>query len=261
MKIIDGKKLASEKEKELKIKIANFNKTPHIVSILVGDDPASIMYTNMKQKKAKDVGIDFRPLKLPAQTTLKRLEKEIERLNMDKNVDGIMIQLPLPEKHFSKSLTPKIIQKIDSQKDIDGLTGRGKFIQATVKAVATILSSENELGKNKKIVVVGGARGMVGVGLVHELIRMGEDVEGISKSDPQLRNKTNRADILISATGVKNIITADLVKKGAVVIDISYDVDFESVSKKASKITPVPGGVGPMTVICLMENIVSKWEK
>ncbi len=260
MKIIDGRKLASQKEKELKIRIGRIKKTPHIVSILVGEDPASIMYTNMKQKKAKDVGIDFEPLKLPTKTTVKKLETEIERLNRDESIDGIMIQLPLPEKYFSKDQTPKIIQKIDPKKDIDGLTGKGKFIQATVKAVVTILSSEKELGKNKRTIVVGGVRGMVGVGLVKELKRLGEQVEGISKTDPLLKNKTKQADILISATGVKNIITSDLVKNKAVVIDVSYDVDFNNVSKIAGKITPVPGGVGPMTVVCLMENIVSKWE-
>ncbi|MBI2601129.1 bifunctional 5,10-methylenetetrahydrofolate dehydrogenase/5,10-methenyltetrahydrofolate cyclohydrolase [Candidatus Daviesbacteria bacterium] len=258
MYTIDGKKLASIREEKLKERIKRLKICPKVVSILVGNDPASVMYTNMKQKKAKDVGIDFKPLRLPAQTTPKRVVTEIERLNKDEDIDGIMIQLPLPEKYFSKNLTPKIIQKIDPQKDIDGLTGKGKFIQATVKAVVTILSSEKELGKNKRTVVVGGVRGMVGVGLVNELKRLGEEVEGISKSDPQLKNKTKKADILISATGVKNIITAELVKKGTVVIDVSYDVDFKDVSKFASKITPVPGGVGPMTVVCLMENI---WEK
>lgn len=271
MNIIDGKKLAQEREKKLRQKIAKLKikKTPMVISILVGDDAPSHQYTNMKQKKGAQLGIDFQPRHLKENTTYQELKGYINKLNQDNNVDGIMVQLPLPQKYFSKEDTKNLLQLISPKKDIDGLTNKGKFLPAVVRAVIEILEDENITVKNKKVVVLG-ASDLIGKPVAYLLEKKGGIITVVNSKTVNPKELTKQADIVIAATGKPQILKGDMVKDGAIIIDVGAvkvgdkivgDVDFETVSKKAGKITPVPGGVGPMTVICLMENIISKWEK
>lgn len=265
--IIDGKTLAEKRERALKEKVKLLNIKPRVISILVGNDPPSVQYTKMKQKKAEDVGIDFIPLHLPEETSFQQISDEIIRLNNESSIDGIMIQLPLPEK-FSKEQTRQLLDLINPDKDIDGLTSTQKFLPAVVKAVMAIIEDENIEIKNKNIVVLG-ASNLIGKPVARELEKRGGLVTVINSETLNPNQLTSKADVIVAATGKPLLLKGDMVKDGVVVIDVGAakvndkivgDVEFETVSKKASKITPVPGGVGPMTVICLMENIVSKWE-
>lgn len=266
-KIIDGKKLALEHEIKLKKQLEEMGFTPQVVSILVGDDPASVLYTSMKQKKAQELGINFTSAKFEEDTDFNKVVNFIDDLNADKQISGIMIQLPLPSKFLKDHQTVELINKISPDKDIDGLREDSPFMQATVRGVISILESENIIGKNKKFIVVGGLRGMVGKVVVKALKEMEEDVTGVSKEDPNLANITKQADVLISAIGSPHLITGEMVSDGVLAIDVGTeklngkltgDIDFDTVAPKASKITPVPGGVGPMTVISLMENVVDQ---
>ncbi len=267
--IIDGKKLSLEHEQKLKEKIKTLSKTPHVVSFLIGQDPASILYSNMKQKKAKELGIDFQIRQISPDISFEQIVLEINKLNHDENMDGIMIQLPLPQEFLKDHQTEELLEKIDPLKDIDGLTGKGPFLSATAGAVLSILKDEGITLVGKKIVVVG-AKGEIGKELMKILERKGVDVLGIDKETSDLSQVTRQADLLISTTGIPGLIKGEMIKDGAVVIDVGIskiaekvagDVDFESVSKKASKISPVPGGVGPMTIITLMENVVKSVER
>lgn len=258
MIIFDGKKFAQEKEKELRKKVLKLKSAPKLVSILVGDDPSSVLYTNLKKKAAERVGVEFEIMKFPDSISKLYLIKVIKNLNNDQRVNGIMVQLPLPL--ALKEKTQTILNNIDQGKDVDGLTKRSAFIPATTKAVIRIIGIAKEKvdTKDEKIIVVG-SKGMVGKSIVKELKNLKYSVEGIDKETKDLKSETSKGDILISATGVKNLIKENFVKDGAVVIDIGApygDVSFNKVKKKASFITPVPGGVGPVTIVSLLENLV-----
>lgn len=253
-KIIDGRALAAKHEQQLRVVLEKMLQKPHVVSILVGDDPASIMYTNMKQKKAEELGINFEVRRFPISVQFEKVVREIEKLNFDDSVCGIMVQLPLPKEFLRERKTDRILEVIDTEKDVDGLTRDGPVLPATVRGILSILKAEKALGIGKKIRVVGGVHGMVGTSLVIALKARREDVVGVSRDDAQIVEKTLEADVLISAVGQKNLITQNMVKQGALVIDVGQDIDFENVQNMASRITPPKGGVGPMTIISLMEN-------
>jgi methylenetetrahydrofolate dehydrogenase (NADP+) / methenyltetrahydrofolate cyclohydrolase len=265
MDLIDGKHLAQIHQQRVAEELARLGIRPKVVSILVGNDPASVLYTKIKQQKALEVGIDFTITHFPEDINFGEVNLTILKLNEDPTVNGIMVQLPLPEKFLNGKDTNQLLDTISPQKDIDGLRSDSKFLPAAVKAVLSILEDENIEIKGKFVVVVG-ATGMVGQPLVRELKKLGALVSPCDNQTKNLSEITKRADVLITAVGQPNLITAEMVKNGVVVIDVGTnklengkvvgDVDFESVSKKVSKITPVPGGVGPMTVISLMENVV-----
>lgn len=253
-KIIDGTALAKKHEEALKKKIAGLAQKPHIVSLLIGDNAGSILYSNLKQKKAGEVGIEFDLKKFPDDVSWEKIVSEIENLNDDVSIHGVMIQLPLPEKFLEGHQTQDLIDKINPAKDVDGLTGKGPLGQAAVRGILSILESEKVDLKTIKVVVVG-ARGMVGSELVKRLEELGTRLVGkVEKEAENPCEIEKQADVLISVVGKKNLITAECVKPGAVVIDVGGDVDFENVKDIASRITPPRGGVGPMTVISLMEN-------
>ena len=278
MKLIDGKKLAERREIELKKKVRGLGRIPNGVNILIGDDPSSVLYTQIKEKKAKELGINFTTLKFSLGGNSNppprwdEVVKKIEELNQDNNTDGLMIQLPLPKEFLGSHQTEELLALIDPQKDIDGLNYARKtssFVPAAVKAVLSILEDENIEISGKQVVIVG-ASDLVGKPIAKEIEKRGDKVVICDKGTADLKECMLQADILISATGVPGLITGDMVKKGIVVIDVGSekvdeklvgDVDFASVYPKVSKITPVPGGVGPMTVISLMENVVEAVKK
>jgi methylenetetrahydrofolate dehydrogenase (NADP+) / methenyltetrahydrofolate cyclohydrolase len=257
-KIFDGRELARKIEAEVAEKVRRLDRTPKLASIVVGGDRTSHVYVNLKGQAAKRVGIQFEKLEFPVNSfQLSVLINKIKQLNADDSVTGIMVQMPLPSTF--KGLTFKVVGAIDPRKDVDGLTGKGRFLPATVKAVLTILQMAN--GKwpivGRRSVVVGRSR-IVGKPLAEKLVRRGAMVTVAHSQTPDLGAVTRTAEILVSATGKIGLITQDMVKPGAVVIDVGEpkgDVD-EGVRAVASFLTPVPGGVGPVTVACLLENVV-----
>lgn len=269
VKVVDGKALAQKHEQTLREKISQLKKTPKVVSILIGDDPTSLIYSKMKSQKAQELGIDFKIEKFETQPSrLPHVSARIKELNEDNSVNGIMIQLPAPNQD-------ELISLIDPKKDIDGLTGKGPFLPATVRGVLSILKSIGVIARNEvtkrsdtkekiashsglamKVGVVG-SEGMVGKGLVSRLqsgiarlIQVDEKLLGTSLND--LKN----ANVVISCVGKNNLIKPKHIKEGAVLIDVGLG-DFDPACyDKASAYTPVKGGVGPMTIVSLMENIV-----
>lgn len=269
-KIIDGKKIALKQEERLKEKLKSLGKKPKVVSVLIGDDPASLLYTQMKQKKAQDLGIDFQFIHFPETVNFSEVGLTIVKLNQDPQVNGVMIQLPLPENFLQDKKAEELLNLINPKKDVDGLTENSRFLPAAVKAVMTILEEEGVNIKGKFVVVLGTSR-LIGMPIAREVKKQGALVSSCNKGTPNINDITKRADILISATGAAGLVTGDMVKDGVIVIDVGTlviedelkepsikvlgDVDFGTVVKKASKITPVPGGVGPVTVVSLMENV------
>ena len=269
-KVIDGKAIAKKREQELKDRLDKLSKKPKVVSILVGEDPPSVLYTQMKQKKAQELGIDFQFIHYRDTEDFSNVLHTIVKLNKDPQANGIMVQLPLPQKFLKGKKGDDLVMLIDPKKDVDGLTGRGVFLPAAVKAVMVILEEEKIEVKGKFVAVLGQSR-LVGMPVANELKKLGAMVSSCNSQTPNIQQITQRADIVVSATGKANTLTGDMVKEGVVVIDIGTlviedelnqnnskvvgDVDFESVYPKASKITPVPGGVGPVTVVSLFENL------
>ncbi len=259
--IFDGRAFARAREDALYHKIAHSGKMPIMATILVGQDPASKLYVGLKQKAAARVGAQMDIYEYPEAISKEELERKIEDLAADATLHGIMIQLPLPKS--LRVFTSEIINKIPKHLDVDGLREDSPFVPATARAVMSILE---EAGKRRKIskdsyFVVVGARGVIGSQIVKVLSDSGYEVgEVIHKMTPDVFIKeTQAADVLISATGRPGIIRGQHIKKGAIVIDVGSprgDVDFDEVVKLASFITPVPGGVGPVTVVSLLENLV-----
>lgn len=274
-KIIDGKSIAKIREEKLKEEVAKLGVIPKVVSILIGDDAPSILYTNIKQKKAGELGINFEPIKLPADIDFYKVSSLIIDLNNDPGANGIMIQLPVPKKFLVEHKTQELLNLINPKKDVDGLVSESPFQTAAVKAVFNILEEERIDVKNKYCVMVGSSD-LIGKPIADGLKALGGMVKLCNSKTENLEQFTKQADILVSATGVPNLIKGDMVKEGVVVIDVGVmvmeedkednkelenkkvlgDVEFELVIKKASKITPVPGGVGPVTVVSLLENVV-----
>lgn len=269
MNLIDGREIREEILENLKKKIETSKVKPSLVIILVGDHKASAAYVRQKKMAGEKIGASVKVENLAPSTTQAEIKELITGLNKDQSVHGIILQLPIP-----KHLDPEELSQIISlEKDVDGFVPDSKFKPATAMGVIELLkrSGVNIAGQN--VVVVG--RGKVAGGPTAALLREeGAQVEVVHSKTENPADITKKADILVSAVGKPNLITADMVKIGAVVIDIgttpvypraddvgtkariSGDVAFEEVSKVASKITPVPGGVGPMTVAALMENLV-----
>jgi methylenetetrahydrofolate dehydrogenase (NADP+) / methenyltetrahydrofolate cyclohydrolase len=262
-KVIDGKKLALSKEEELKKRIAKLGKKPEVVSFLIGDDSASWMYTNMKQEKAQELGIDFQPLKYTSSTSFEEISQKINELNQDDAIVGIMVQLPLPKEFLGPHNSEELLEAILPKKDIDGLNPKAsEFIPATAKGVITILDNL-ELEFTGTVFAVVGSAGEVGKAMVAELKK--RNAKTIIKVDKKIPGSKledmAEADVAISATGVKDLIKPNLVKDGVIAIDVGLGDFDERVYEKSSKYTPKYGGVGPMTVISLMENIIEAAEK
>ncbi|CAN5334075.1 bifunctional methylenetetrahydrofolate dehydrogenase/methenyltetrahydrofolate cyclohydrolase FolD [soil metagenome] len=255
--LFDGKKFANEKELILKEKVKKLKIKPKLVSILVGNDKSSLTYTFLKKKAAERIGVKFEVKKLPSDSTPENIKELINKLNDDTKVNGIMVQLPLPG--TLKSKTSAILNTINKKKDVDGLTKKSLFTPATVKAVMQILDfATKPLAYSGKKAAVIGAKGMVGMGVVEMLTKKGYKVTECDKDTRDLYAKLTGADLVVSATGVPGLVKGEVIKEGVIAIDVGApEPEFDkSVKERASFITPVPGGVGPVTIICLLENLV-----
>lgn len=265
---IDGKEVSAVIRKELKKKISKLPKDINLAVIMVGNDPASSLYINNKEKACKEVGIKSETIKLSETTTQEELEKLITEYNNKGYVDGILVQLPLP-KHIN---TKAIMEKIRPDKDVDGFSpyNTGKLfnneecvVACTPKGVMKLFEYYNIDLEGKNVVVLGRSE-EVGKPLAHLCMQKNATVTICHSHTQNLSDITRNADILISAIGKPKFITASMVKPDAIVIDVGInrdennklcgDVDYENVKDKVSFITPVPGGVGPMTVTSLLEN-------
>ncbi len=257
----DGRLFAAEKEVSLGLKVLGLKARgvyPKLASILVGNNPASELYVNLKKKAAERIGAEVDIYFISEKAKLDDIILLIDTLNTDINVHGIMIQLPLPVS-LSK-FKNQIIESIGPSKDVDGLRSDSQFLHPTSKAVIDILKfAEKGLEVSPKTVCVVGATGMVGTPLVKELRIEGYEVVECDTKTSNLKEKTLKVEVLISTTGIPNLIDKNMVKKDAIVIDVgSPKGDIEKgVEKKASFITPVPGGVGPVTISALLENLIS----
>ncbi len=260
--IFDGKKFALEKETNLAIRVLGLKTRgvyPKLASILVGNDPASQLYVNLKKKAAERIGAEVDIYLIKERSKLEDLILLINTLNEDPTVQGIMVQMPIPG--VLGESRKEIVDAIKSEKDVDGLRDDSPFLHPTSKAVVQVIdeAKKEEPLKGSRVVVVG-ASGMVGKPLVKELKEQNYEVIECNSKTPNLKEKTLQADVLVSVTGVPNIIKEDMVSPGVVVIDVGSpkgDVEFAGVSKKAGFISPVPGGVGPITISCLLENLLS----
>ena len=275
-KIIDGKLHAANVRAAVAANVAQATKKPALAVVLVGDDPASLVYINMKKNACAEVGISFSLHNLPGSATQAEVLAQIDTLNADANIHGIIVQQPLPA-HLDKHV---VVSRIAPMKDVDYLhphnvglmlTGQGKLMPCTPAGVIKLLHGEGINAAGKHAVVVGRSD-IVGKPLAFMLLNENATVTICHSRTSDLAAMTRQADILIAALGRARFITADMVKPGAVVIDVGVnrltnkkicgDVDYTPVAAIASYITPVPGGVGPMTVATLMENCFTamKWQ-
>lgn len=276
-KIIDGKQISLDIKNELKEKVAKYKEQGIEITLAVvkvGNDPASAVYVRNKEKACEYVGINSKTLALPEETTEEELLNVVKKLNEDKNVNGILVQLPLP-KHIDES---KVLLTIDSTKDVDGfhpvnvgkmVIGEDTFLPCTPAGIIEMIKRTDIDIEGKECVVIGRSN-IVGKPMAMLMLKENATVTIAHSRTKDLKEVTKRADIIVAAIGKAKFVTADYVKEGAVVIDVGMDrdengklcgdVDFESVSKVASTITPVPGGVGPMTVTMLLVNCLRSVE-
>lgn len=272
--LIDGKKISAEIKEELKLKVSELKeegKEVTLAVIQVGNDPASTVYVGNKKKACEYIGIKSLAYELPDDTSEDKLLGIIEELNNKDDVNGILVQLPLPA-HINED---KVIEAIDSKKDVDGFhpmsvgalsIGKKGFVSCTPAGIIELLKRSNIEIEGKECVIVGRSN-IVGKPMAMLLLRENGTVTVAHSRTKNLKEVTKRADILVVAVGRPEFINADYVKEGAIVIDVGIhrdennklcgDVDFKSVEPKASYITPVPGGVGPMTIAMLMYNCVN----
>ncbi len=272
MTIMNGREVSKKRNLELKEKIDKaikiVNRSPSLAVILVGDDPASHIYVNSKINQANSVGIDSFDIKLPSDILETDLIEVINKLNQDDTVDGILIQLPLPS-HLNSG---KLLDLVKPEKDVDGFSvlnqgklfqNRNAIISATPKGIMNLIDNYNIELKGLNCTVIGRSL-IVGLPIAKLLIDRNATVTTCHRHTSNLKEHTINADLIVVATGQVNLITADMVKGGVIIIDVGInrigkkicgDVDFDNVSKKASYITPVPGGVGPMTISALLENV------
>lgn len=246
MILLDGKKLASEITQDLKLQTEKLGQKINLDIILVGDNPASLKYIDLKQKKAAEVGIGGKIY----QSTPETLLDTISDLNTNPDTSAFFIQLPIPTIKDPTS----VLTQISPSKDADGLNYNSQVLPAVVRGIITLLTHYQIFFNDKNIVVVNDSI-LIGQPLKKYFSQFTQNITLLNEQSGDLKPYTQKADILISATGVKNIITADIVKDSAVVVDVANgDVDFTNVSPKCSYITPTFGGIGPMTVISLMQN-------
>lgn len=277
--IIDGKLVSAHLRETVKRDTAAFidktGITPGLAVILVGENPASRVYVRNKHKACEEAGFKSIQIELPESTTENELLLKIEELNSDPDVHGILVQLPLP-KHINED---KVVNAISPEKDVDAfhpvnvgkiMTGKYDFLPCTPAGIISLLEYYNISIEGKSCVVVGRSN-IVGKPMSLLLLERNGTVTVTHSRTKDLASVTRGADILVVAIGKPNFITADMVKDGAVVIDVGInrlengklagDVDFEAVKEKASYITPVPGGVGPMTITTLLRNTLKAAEK
>lgn len=271
--IIDGIKISTEIRKDIKQIINETKITPSLAVIQVGDNKASSIYIKNKKKACEEVGIRFEHIKFNDTISEELVINEIKRLNNDISINGILVQLPLPL-GFDEG---KIINTISPVKDVDGLTYQNVgnlvlendcLVPCTPLGVMELLKAYNVRLSGKNVCIVGRSN-LVGKPLIQLLLRNDATLSVCHSKSLDIKNHTKQADVLIVAAGHPNLITKDMVKDGVVIIDVGInkegnllcgDVDFDNVSKKASLITPVPGGVGPMTVACLLKNVVKAYQ-
>jgi len=268
-KIIDGKKLASEARERIKEVVKELEPKPLLAVIQVGDNPASNIYIRKKNESCEDAGILFEHHKLEENVTESEVVETIKKLNNREEVSGIILQLPVSE-NLDKY---KLLELISPGKDVDGLhplnigklhEDRPVFIPATPKGIIKLIESTGVEIKGKSAVVIGRSN-LVGKPISRLLTQKSATVTVCHSKTKNMSGITREADILVVAIGKPKLVTEDMVKEGAVVIDVGInrvdgrlcgDVDFENVKEKAAYITPVPGGVGPMTVAMLLENVL-----
>ncbi len=288
MIILDGKKTSNDIKAEIaesvKEIVANGSRPPHLAAVIVGDDGASLTYVGSKVRACKRVGFESTLIKLPETISENELLEKVNELNNDENIDGYIVQLPLP-KHIDSQ---KILMAVDADKDVDGFhpTNFGKmalslptFISATPFGIMELLKRYNVETSGKHTVVIGRSD-IVGRPisiLMSQKSNPGNSTVTLAHSRTKnIEELTKQADIIISALGVPNFVKADMVKDGAVIVDVGItrvadnsakgykivgDVDYENVSKKSSFITPVPGGVGPMTIAMLLKNTLLAYKR
>ena len=273
-KIIDGKLISSLEREKIAKEVAQLSEkgvTPGLAVLIVGEDPASQVYVRNKHKACESVGIYSEVIELPENTTEEELLERIKELANDDKIDGILVQLPLP-KHIDES---RVIEAIPPEKDVDAfnnenvgriMTGDYRFLPCTPAGVMKMLEYEGVEISGKECVVVGRSN-IVGKPMALLLLAANGTVTVCHSKTKDLSEVTRRADILVAAVGKAGFINADMVKDGALIVDVGInrgtdgklcgDVDFEAVSEKASAITPVPGGVGPMTITMLLRNTLT----
>ena len=276
--IIDGKKIAETLRQKLKKEIieikSSFKSAPGLTVILIGEDPASKIYVRNKEKFSKEIGINSEVIKYPENIEEKEVLSKIIELNKNKKVSGILVQLPLP-KHINKQ---KVIETILPEKDVDGFhpinvgnlsSGYDSKIPCTPLG-CLILLKEVEKNLSGKHAVVIGRSNLNGKPMAQLLLKENCTVTITHSKTKDLKSQCNKADIIIAAVGKPKLVKGDWVKKNAIVIDVGInktsdgivgDIDFNEVSKVARAITPVPGGVGPMTIACLLRNTVECFKR
>lgn len=271
--IMDGKALSQKLKQQMKLRVEEMKQAgimPKLVVVLVGNDPASHVYVRNKHKACNEVGILSEVIELPEETSQQTLLEIIGKLNQDSTVDGILVQLPLPKQINEKT----VLRAILPEKDVDGFhpvnvglmnIGDEGFAPATPSGIIAMLHEYHIPIAGKNCVIIGRSN-IVGKPMAALMLRHDATVTSCHSKTKDLAQHTRQADIVIVAAGRRNVLTADMVKEGAVVIDVGMnrndegklcgDVDFAAVKEKASYITPVPGGVGPMTITELLENTI-----
>lgn len=266
--VMDGKALAAEIKQALRKRCAALSRPPRLAVVLVGDDPASAVYVRNKEQDCDQCGISCADHRLPADTSQQELLALVAELNRDKTVDGILVQLPLPA-HLDAG---QVLRAIAPAKDVDAFhpenvgllhLGQPRYLPCTPAGIMALLKKYGIDPSGRHCVVVGRSN-IVGKPMAALLLQADATVTACHSRTPDLHEQCLRADILVSAAGRRGLITADMVKEGAVVVDVAMnrapdgklcgDVDYAAVAEKAGYITPVPGGVGPMTRAMLMEN-------
>ena len=277
--VVSGKELSQELKEAMQLEVVDLNKSygrvPHLVVVLVGDNPSSISYVTGKEKACEFVGIKNTTIRLAENISEEELIKIINELNVDNTVDGILVQLPLP-KHINEE---KIIETISIEKDVDGFhplnvanlwLKKECMLPCTPKGIIKLLEKANVSVAGKSVVVLGRSN-IVGLPISKLLLDRNATVTIVHSKTPNIADVTSKADILIVAVGRARMLKKHMVKEGAVVIDVGVnrdengklcgDVDFYEVEPIASVITKVPGGVGPMTICCLMENTIEAFKR
>ncbi|MGX1929781.1 bifunctional 5,10-methylenetetrahydrofolate dehydrogenase/5,10-methenyltetrahydrofolate cyclohydrolase [Flagellimonas sp. 2504JD4-2] len=289
MEILDGKKISNQIKDEIAVEVAQMKergeKVPHLAAVLVGNDGASLTYVGSKVRSCKKIGFESTLIHLPEETTEEELLDQVAKLNANAEIDGYIVQLPLP-KHIDEL---KVLMAVDPDKDVDGFhpTNFGKmaldmksFIPATPFGIMELLRRYDVETEGKHTVVIGRSH-IVGRPISILMSQKGKAANSTvtltHSRTKDIKELTLQADIIVSALGVPNFLKADMVKDDVVIIDVGItrvpdetrergyyitgDVDFENVSKKASYITPVPGGVGPMTIAMLLQNTLLARER
>ena len=266
--LMDGKALAAQKKAAIRAEVERLARTPGLAVVLVGENPASQIYVRGKARDCEECGIRCMDFRLPAQTTESELLTLIAELNGRADVDGILVQLPLPEGIRER----RVLEAIAPEKDVDAfhpenvgrlVQGQARYLPCTPAGVMELLRAAGVDPAGRRAVIVGRSN-IVGKPMALLLLQADATVTVCHSRTPDLADECRRADILISAVGRRGLITADMIKPGAAVVDVAMnrdedgklcgDVDFAAVAEKAAYITPVPGGVGPMTRAMLMEN-------